>query len=558
MTKTYSLLIPTDLEESERKTFVLQEETAEDLGVDTIADRIAGPGITSRQVLAILKNPSMSRRLIEYRHDVLDEIVMDQALLDGFEELIPRIRELFYFTKVKSQTESPILQAIWRLGELEIYVECLDTLAALLQTGADERASEGLAGLTKWLETIRRDPTFARLKAEIPGLRSELKERRSVTIGVNLDSQLRPTEATLVSVNETPYTSRTLFGRLFGTSTDRREFESIAPIHEAGILGDAAPGEGAGLPLNPLFNDIDVLLRSLIHPIVESLNTYFYVNVQFLRALASELSFYTGAAKLFRECKARGLPICKPTIDDTRANKTIAEEFYNIHLAMRSASNDVEPTKVVPNELRLDDSGRIGILTGPNQGGKTTFTQGVGLLHLLAQVGLLVPASNATVSPADSIETHFPIGEKGELKTGRLAEETERLAAMFHRITSRSLILLNESLSSTSPKESLILAEEIVKALRYLGVRCVFATHLHDLAEEAAAINDEVSGSALLFSLVAGIDETASTNDVHRRTYEITRGEPSGTSYASDIARKSGIGYSDLINLLDIRSRNDE
>ena len=558
MIKTYSLLIPADLGEGEGRTFALHEETAEDLGVSAIADRIAGPGITSRQVLAILKNPSMSERLIKYRHDILDEIVADETLVKGFEALIPRIRELFYFTKAKSQTESPLLQAIWRLGELEIYVECVDSLSTLLQAANDKRRSEGLAGLTQWLETIREDPTFLRLKAEVPGLRAELKERRSVTIGVNLDAQLRPTEATLVSVNDTPYSTRTLFGRLFGTSKDRREFESIAPMHEAGIVGNVEDIEGPGLPLNPLFSDIDALLRSLIHPIVESLNTYFSVNVQFLRALASELAFYIGAAKLFSDFKVRGLPVCKPTIDDDVAIKTVAEGFYNIHLALRSASNGVEPTEVVLNELRLDESGRIGILTGPNQGGKTTFTQGAGLLHLLAQVGLLVPASSATLSPSDSIETHFPIGEKGELKTGRLAEETERLAAMFHRITPRSLILLNESLSSTSPKESLVLAEEITKALRYLGVRCIFATHLHDLALIAEKINREVDGSALLFCLVAGVEESAPTNGSHTRTYRITRGEPSGTSYASDIARKSGIGYSDLVQLLEKRNRNME
>jgi len=90
---------------------------------------------------------------------------------------------------------------------------------------------------------------------------------------------------------------------------------------------------------------------------------------------------------------------------------------------------------------------RIWILTGPNRGGKTTFTQSVGLIHILFQAGLYVPAAEARISPVDAIYTHFPVPETTQLGMGRLDEEAKRLAGIFAAATPQSLILLNEVLA---------------------------------------------------------------------------------------------------------------
>jgi DNA mismatch repair ATPase MutS len=198
----------------------------------------------------------------------------------------------------------------------------------------------------------------------------------------------------------------------------------------------------------------------------------------------------------------------------------------------------------VLNDVRLDDSGRLYILTGPNQGGKTTFTQGLGVLQVLGQAGLFVPARSATLSPVDLVESHFPSEETGRLESGRLAEEARRLSAMFDRITDRSLVLLNETLSSTSPGEGLYLAEDVVKGLRLSGARGVFTTHLHELAERVEALNGEVEGGSKIGSLVAGVGAAPERPDGEtRRTFDIRPGPPMGKSYARDIAERFEISF---------------
>jgi DNA mismatch repair ATPase MutS len=205
--------------------------------------------------------------------------------------------------------------------------------------------------------------------------------------------------------------------------------------------------------------------------------------------------------------------------------------------------------EIVLNDVLLDSSSGVLVLTGPNRGGKTTYTRGIGLAQLLAQAGLGCPASAARISPVDRLITHFPRAESGQLEAGRLGEEASRIAAIFEVLTRHSLVLLNESLSCTSPGESLYLAEDVVRALRLAGCRAVFTTHLHELAARAGAINSETPGESAVVSMVAGIqmpdagDPSAGepTAAEAKRTFRIEPAPPAGRSFARDVARRHGI-----------------
>jgi DNA mismatch repair ATPase MutS len=244
--------------------------------------------------------------------------------------------------------------------------------------------------------------------------------------------------------------------------------------------------------------------------------------------------------------------MCRPEILPLDARRTELCGGYNVHLALRASSSQ-KPALVVPSDVIFDATqGRVWVLTGPNRSGKTTYTVGAGLAHLLAQAGLFVPARSARLSPVDTIFTHFPSSESSKLGMGRLDEEAVRLATIFRQATPYSLILLNEALAGTSSLEALALARDAVRGLRLLGARALYVTHLHDLALLVDEINATTPGDGLVGSLVAEPppeleDEAGSAPP---RSFRIRPGTPGRWSYASQIAEQHGISFDQLARLL--------
>ncbi len=177
-------------------------------------------------------------------------------------------------------------------------------------------------------------------------------------------------------------------------------------------------------------------------------------------------------------------------------------------------------------------------MTGPNRGGKTTFTQVIGVIFLLAQHGIYVPAESLSLSPCDNILTHFPADENKTVNLGRLGEESKRISEIFAAATDKSLLLFNESLSTTSFTEGLYIAKDVVRALRCLGARTVFNTHMHELAAGLDEMN-AVKGDLRVASLITGIHEG-------QRSYKVSIAPPEGVSYARDIAEKYGVSFEQL------------
>ena len=172
----------------------------------------------------------------------------------------------------------------------------------------------------------------------------------------------------------------------------------------------------------------------------------------------------------------------------------------------------------------------------------------------MAQTGMYVPAASAEISPVDGIYTHFPIEEIVSDQTGRLGDEAKRFSEIIDRVTENSLVLLNESLSSTSHSESVFVGEGFLSGLSLLGCRVVYATHLHELAAKVQTINDRIKGRSVLKSIVALVETDREKNGEVRRLYRIVPGPPEGQSYALEIARKAGVSLEQIITRL--RSRN--
>jgi DNA mismatch repair ATPase MutS len=207
-----------------------------------------------------------------------------------------------------------------------------------------------------------------------------------------------------------------------------------------------------------------------------------------------------------------------------------AKGFYNFKLAL-SLSN---PKELVVNDLDFDDDHTIYLLTGANRGGKTTSTQAVGLLFALAQGGVYVPADSFEFAPVDCIFTHFPADEDKTMDLGRLGEECVRFKEIFTNVTSDSLILMNETFSTTSFEEGYYIACDSIKALLTKGVRTIYNTHMHKLGIDAVELSKDSAkkASSLIVKSEGG-----------NRSFKLEVAPPEGSSYAADIAKKYGVTY---------------
>ena len=216
-----------------------------------------------------------------------------------------------------------------------------------------------------------------------------------------------------------------------------------------------------------------------------------------------------------------------------------AVDLYNPAVALKLKDGE----EIVPNDISFDaQNSYIYVLTGPNRGGKSVITCAVGIGLAMMQLGLFVPAKSARISPADAVYTHFPTGADDTIDKGRLGEECARLGEIFDCVTPYSLVLLDESLSSTGSYEGSYIAAEVLSGLAIVGCRCLFATHLHELAAEIDRINEQSkkNGGVLINTLVAGIEEG-------RRSFKIYRAKPDGKSYARDIAERYGLTYDSIL-----------
>ena len=189
----------------------------------------------------------------------------------------------------------------------------------------------------------------------------------------------------------------------------------------------------------------------------------------------------------------------------------------------------------------MDDSGRFFILTGANNGGKTTFLRGAGLCFLMAQTGFYVPAAACVISPCDFIFTHFPKEEETGINASRFTTEIKDLKVISDLVSENSLLLMNESIQSTTPKECAEIAGEITRIFCIIGVRGIYATHITELALMCDDITADPDCRSVPVSIVATVDEESG-----KRLYKIKRGQPLKQSYAMDIFNSFGINSENI------------
>jgi DNA mismatch repair protein MutS len=529
----------------------LDEQAIADLHLDQLITAIVGGGappgrFAARERFAHEALTTLVREpeVIAYRQAVLTDLLDNPPLRERLEQVLPALEALGDVPRgerYRPIAEPGLERVARRLADLELLVAVVGSLAAALQDA--NLTSDALRAVGSRVHELRSTSEFAALERELPALRERLASVRSVTVGVNLGPDLSPESATILELGSAPIEGRRgLLWRLFGGSVDN---QGLTPLQR---------GENGPLARpNELVRDLRHLLGEVVAPVHVALERFSRVSTAAISQLGPELALLLGTARLVERLRSAALPVCIPeylAIDHRRADLLDA---YDLGLAL---SPNVEAGSIVTNEVHFDERrGRVWVLTGPNRGGKTTYTRTVGLAQVLFQAGLIVPASSARLSPVDAVYTHFPNREENRPGLGRLDLEAERLAAIFHRATPRSLILLNEALAGTSVLEALDLARGLVRGLRLLGARAIYVTHLHELASSVDEINASTPGDGTVASLLADSDgaDNATLDGraaVRRRTYRIVPHPPRGVSFAAEIAEQHGISFEQLAQLL--------
>jgi DNA mismatch repair ATPase MutS len=167
------------------------------------------------------------------------------------------------------------------------------------------------------------------------------------------------------------------------------------------------------------------------------------------------------------------------------------------------------------------------IITGANQGGKSTFWRSIGLAQLMMQSGMFVPAETFTANVCDGLFTHYKREEDTTMTSGKLDEELSRMSEIIGHITPNALLLFNESFAATNEREGSEIAGQINRALLEKSLKVFFVTHLYEFAHRFYTKHLE---NAIFLRAERKANGT--------RTFKITEGEPLKTSFGVDVYHK--------------------
>lgn len=506
----YSILFPTRVQHGEPR-----QTDAPACFKDLNLDQIFAPILKAKKEFELesffytaLHDPE----IIVYRQDVMRDLEDEElrALFTGFSKTVYDLGR--YMNTIRSSLTS---EDSWRnnylargqmLDDADRYCRTVSALSEGLSKLT--LRSAGLRGFAEYLSSYCTSEGYTGLRAHVKRLRDELSTVEYCMLIKNGTIRVRKYEG---PADHSKQILATFEKFRQGDVKDYRQKLSEEPhaTHvEAAVLSMVAD----------LYKDIFADLNSFC-------SKYFHFDDETILRFSREIQFYLSWLDYVRPLREAGLPFNYPKFCDT------PEHLYDLDgfdLALAAMARE----KTVTNDFVLNAPERIIVVTGPNQGGKTTFARAFGQIHYLAALGLCVPGREAALYLFDNILTHF--GREEDLSTlnGKLQDDLERLHALLGKATSRSVIIVNEIFSSTTLSDALSLGGHMMDAISALDAPTVVVTFLDELASHGA-------GTVSMMS-------TVKEEDPAQRTYKIIRKPPDGLAYAMYIAGKHGLTYEQL------------
>lgn len=477
----------------DRDERVGEQDLVQDLELNTVWDAMAlGDEVVHASARTALLSGLTTVEEIRYRQAVLTDCLQQPAA----------VREIYALAVQAVAEERKIYRSMFsNRGEtllhrsitvLDMFLPVLKQLRKLTEQHADRFASNGFV---QFFDTLRReldDDYFEEMFQHLRQLRFH--------DGVLMSARLGERSQGIDYVLRTPRPEnrgKFLFRR---PALNKPTYSRTIPARD--LAGGQAlrklRNRGVSLVANALGQSTDHILS-------------FFV------ALRTELGFYVGCLNLHDQLTAKSEPECLPEPHPLGASVWSGQGMYDPCLSLRM------PERVHGNDLSGGGKPLI-IITGANQGGKSTFLRGVGVAQLMMQAGMFVAAESFSATIANGVFTHFKREEDATMTSGKFDEELHRMSTIAQAIHSGCLLICNESFAATNEREASQIAAEFLHAMTTIGVQVVFVTHLYELAHR---YYQQHAGTTLFLRADRGSDG--------HRSFRIAAGEPLPTSYGEDL-----------------------
>ncbi|HTX57451.1 MAG TPA: hypothetical protein VMD47_10180 [Candidatus Acidoferrales bacterium] len=492
--KTYLLYRDRDADWDEALP-VNAEDLVADLGLATLIAAMAGGDkmIHSIATKTLLKR-SQDIDTILYRQAILRDSLTHPAVVRVLYDLAGEAieNESRNFWGLRTRSAAPILRR--STSVMQMFLEVLRKMRAIAENDATGFESEGFS---RFFEMLRSELDDDYLREVYSRLRA-VEFRRGMLMTARLGRGNHGTDYVLRNFDRPP---RSWFERFFAP----REPGHTYQLHPRDESGARALSELADRGVNLV---ADALAQSCDHILA------------FFKALRAELAFYVGCINLHERLEAKGEPTCFPVPHEPNAGVHQFSGLYDASLALSISK------RVVGNDA--DARGKMMlIITGANQGGKSTLLRSLGIAQMMMECGMFVAADAFRSSLCNGLFTHYKREEDAEMESGKFDEELRRMSALADHLVPGALVLFNESFAATNDREGSEIARQIAEALADAGVRLAFVTHLYEFAHR---IWEERRTQALFLR--------ADRRDDGQRTFRLREGEPLPTSYGEDIYRR--------------------